>query len=172
MILDPLFGAATRMAVLLALVTVSSGCSKSAPDPAPSTEPAGEPGAQPSPVASAADPSFTIRTPDVTLQATQPGAARLEVVPNAPWKMNLEYPTRVRVAGSSSIVRAPQPELKNNPGGESQLPIIEKGLTADVPLEGLSRGAEQVTAEVRFAVCTPETCVPKTATVTWNVTVE
>lgn len=146
----------TRLLLIAALA--SAGCNREAPRPAPVSEsPSGTP--------------YDVRTPAVTLQAGATARATLEVVPRAPWKMNDEYPTKVTVSAAGDAVRLEHTAWENLPGQARAIDIADTALRLHVPLHGVKAGTTQLTGRLRFAVCTPETCVPHEEDVSWQVTV-
>jgi ABC-type Fe3+-hydroxamate transport system substrate-binding protein len=94
---------------------------------------------------------FVISTPDVRVVAGQAGALQLSVQPRGPWKVNVEYPTTLEIAGTKHSASAK-----------------EKSVTASVAVPADS-ATTQVEGIVRFALCTPDTCVPHKKTVTWQI---
>jgi hypothetical protein len=95
--------------------------------------------------------------------AVAPGAetiAKVSVTPGPGWKMNLEYPTKLTLTAPEGV-QTPTPVLD----GKNIAKLVESELAFDVKLTAAKAGTYKVDAELKFAVCTPETCDPKKQTV-------
>jgi hypothetical protein len=95
------------------------------------------------------------------------GAATVVVVPKGVWKLNDEFPTRLTVTPPAgvSVKKADQRVKDAVTFGETE------GRWA-VEFTAQSAGDKDFKGVVRFAVCTPESCIPKKEDLAWNVAVE
>jgi hypothetical protein len=144
-----------------------AACKNKAPaataDPPQSTSGATD-GVKVSPATAKQGP-YTVKASAVSLKKGETSIATVEITPNKPWKLNLDYPTKAVVVGAAAVA-TPKANY-----GKTDIPLTEKGMKLNVSLQGVEVGEASVSARVHFAVCTEETCVPKTEKVSWKVTV-
>ena len=81
--------------------------------------------------------------------------ARVVVHPSEGWKMNHDYPTKLKLAPPDGVTV----EKQTLEVGDAKLDDHE--LAFDVKLTAARAGTYKVGGEIKFAVCTPETCDPK-----------
>jgi hypothetical protein len=134
-------------------------CSKSeAPAPTPSSAPA----AAPTPVApqSPAGPSVEDNTFKLSLvsepEYSAGSAATLKVVLEARgnYHVNQDYPIKIDLKAPAGVTLP-----KSSLGKPDAAEFGEKIARFEVPFTATA-GAHELSADVDFAVCTPETCVP------------
>lgn len=132
-----------------------------APQPAPpATEKAAAPAAtdkaKAPPSDTAKDPSFTLRLkPAGEYTAGQLGTLVLDLEPHAPYHVNQEFPMEVSLKAPAGVT-LPKSQLQKGDAAE----FGESKARFDVPFTPADKGEFLIEAHVRFAVCTPETCVP------------
>lgn len=104
----------------------------------------------------ASDPSFMLQLKPAGPYATgKLGTVVLDLEPREPYHVNQEYPMSVSVSAKDGIT-LPKAELQKGDAAE----YTEKRARFEVPFTPTAAGEHQIEAHVRFAVCTPETCVP------------
>ena len=145
---------------LLALV-IGAGCSKSEPA-TPSAAPAqpSAPAAVAAPTPSIEDPTFKLGlASDAALSAGAPGTLKLVLEARGGYHVNQEYPIKVQLKAAGGVTLP-----KSSLGKADAAEFGEHKVRFDLPLSAES-GSRTVSADVDFAVCTAETCVPDQRTV-------
>jgi hypothetical protein len=168
----------------LAVLSSVSACGGGAPaaEPAPAAEAplaeAPKPAA-PAPSAEAPKPAAPVgdRVDDPTfelaLKPTGPYAAgkvssfAVSLKPKGEYHVNQDYPFSVSLTAPAGVT-LPKAELAKPDAAE----FTDHGVRVDVPFTATSAGSHAITANVKFAVCTPETCVPDERTLALAVAVE
>jgi len=147
-------------------------CNKSAPQVTGENKPVQvtEPKKPTTSSESTAKKPYKITAAPVVLKSGATATGTFVVKPTAPWKLNLEYPTNIKLTPSAAVTVA-KSTFRNNPGDAQQIPLTEKEMKLSVPITGVASGNGNIAMDVRFAVCTKETCVVKKETVAWKVTV-
>jgi hypothetical protein len=88
-----------------------------------------------------------------------PGAeavARVSVTPAEGWKMNKDFPTQLQVTAPDGVkVQKAVMEITD------AAKLGDNELTFDVKLVAAKAGTYTVDGEIKFAVCTPDSCDPK-----------
>lgn len=114
-----------------------------------------------------ADDRYELSVESTEAKAGEPAAVTVRVLPKAPWHMNLDYPTSLKLEPSSGVelVKA---DLKK---GDA------KTLTADecqfdVGFTPKEAGEQTFTGQFKFAVCQDEACAPVTRDVEFKVAVK
>jgi hypothetical protein len=126
------------------------------------TAPGGAEGAVPTGdgAAKGGDTSFKVAVTAPAATAGAPTIAKISVTPGAGWKMNLEYPTKLKLTAPEGVA-TPKPVLE-----VTDVARLDEGeLAFDVKLTPARAGTFKVDGELKFAVCTPDTCDPKKQTV-------
>lgn len=162
----------TRIVRALAVMVVLSGCKQGGGgDPAPVAPAVQAPAKEPAPVPTPAqqapaapeaatdrveDPSFELALAPVGQYTVgQLGSFAVSLKPRGEYHINQDYPIAVTLRPADGL-RLPKLEFKKPDAavfGEQQARF-------DVPFTPDAAGTRRVEANVRFAVCTPETCVP------------
>lgn len=142
-----------------------------APAPAPAAEPA-KPAEAPKPAAPpsdrAEDPSFELAvTPVGSYASGKPGSVAITLKPRGEYHINQDYPLSVALKAPAAITLA-KAELQKAEAAE----VTEKVARFDVPVTPTAAGTHTLEAHVKFAVCTPETCVPDERTLALALTVQ
>ena len=95
------------------------------------------------------------------------GAATVKVVPKGVWKLNDEFPTKLTVTPPAGVsVKKAEQKVKD------AVAFGEKEGRWSVEFTAQSAGDKAFKGVVKFAVCTPESCIPKKEELAWNVKVE
>jgi hypothetical protein len=173
-----------QRAAILAFVLVAAGwsaCTKQtteAVDPGPTTGAGGTgekvrvPGGSykgsdigGAPEGTGPDTSFAVKVnPPAPSTAGAEAVARVVVTPGPGWKMNHEYPTELALTPPDGVkVQKALLEL----GDVAKLEDNE--LAFDVKLVSTKPGTYKVGGQLKFAVCTPETCDPKKQTIAFDL---
>ena len=83
------------------------------------------------------------------------------------WHLNQDFPFAVDVQVPSGV-QLPKASF----GKADAASFADEGARVDVPLTPTAAGEHTVHAEVRFAICNPQSCIPKTETVALALQVE
>jgi hypothetical protein len=97
----------------------------------------------------------------------EPSKVSIKVVPQGPWHMNLEYPTKLEVVAPAGTSVA-KPSLAK----ADAITLDEQSCEFAFTFTPEDAGTKQFTGEFKFAICQDEACVPKTETLAFDVTVE
>jgi hypothetical protein len=114
------------------------------------------------------DPTF-----ELTLKPSGPYAAgkvssfAVSLKPRGVYHVNQDYPFSVSLTAPAGVT-LPKAELAKADAAE----FTDNGVRVDVPFTASAAGSHAITANVKFAVCTPETCVPDERTLALAVAVE
>jgi hypothetical protein len=137
--------------------------------------PAAAPAAAPVATAVAAPPSDRVDDPAFELSAAkvgtyavgQLGTFTVSLKPRGQYHINQDYPIGISVRPSQGL-RMAKAELKKPDAAV----FGEQLARFDVPLTPEQAGSQRLEAQVRFAVCTPENCVPDERTLALVLAVE
>lgn len=158
----------------LTLVACGSPAEKPAAEapPAPAAQPAPAPAA---PAAPAAPPSERVDDPTFELAAVAAGpyaAGKLSsfavsLKPRGEYHVNQDYPMSISITPSAGV------EFPKTQIGKPEAAEFGDNIARfDVPFTGKAAGKHTITANVKFAVCTPENCVPDERTLAVVLPVE
>lgn len=126
--------------------------------------PAGEQAAEKAPAAElptevgpvVTDDAFELRAAATgPYQQGQLGQFAITLTPRGEWHVNEEYPISVELEAPEEV-GLPKPELERSDAAE----FGEERARFDVPFTPTAAGEHRVQANVSFAVCTPENCIP------------
>jgi hypothetical protein len=114
------------------------------------------------------DTSFklAVATPPAGPAGTE-AVARVSVTPTEGWHMNKEYPTKLKVTAPDGVQLA---KAVFEVGDVTKLDDNE--LAFDIKLVAAKAGTYKVDGEIKFAVCTPETCDPKKQPIAFDLVVQ
>ena len=143
-----------------------------APTPAPEPAKPAQPAAAPVPAAPLADrvedPSFELSvTPVGSYASGKPGSVAVTLKPRGVYHINQEYPLSVALKAPAALTLA-KAELQKSEAAE----VTEKLARFDVSVTPTTAGTHTLEAHVKFAVCTPETCVPDERTLALALNVQ
>jgi glucose/arabinose dehydrogenase len=169
----------TRLSpAVLSLALAACGGGEPAPaapaEPPAAAAPAAPAPAAPAPAAPAAAVSDRVDDPtfELALKPTGPYAPgkvqsfAVSLKPRGEYHVNQDYPFSVSLTGQG--VTFPKAELSKSDAAKFDDYAVE----LDVPFSAPSAGKHTVSALVKFAVCTPETCVPDERTLALALPVE
>jgi hypothetical protein len=158
----------------------SGGAAEQAAAPAPAPEaahaakpaeaPAPTPAAQPSGPApsSVEDPTFSLRLVGAgPYKAGELGRFVLELTPKGEYHVNKEYPIEIALTAPAEVM-LPKAQLARPDAAE----FGDTKAKFDIPFTPKSAGALAVNANVKFAVCTEENCVPDERNLTLALAVQ
>jgi Disulphide bond corrector protein DsbC len=150
-------------------VLAVAACSKSEPKPAPAAPAAPAPVAEPK---SAPQPSIEDNTFKLALvsepeySAGAPARLSLLLEAKGGYHVNQDYPIRVDLKAPAGV-KLQKPSLGKPDAAE----FGEHKARFEVPFSA-EKGSHQLSADVDFAVCTPETCVPDQRTLAVSLSVK
>jgi uncharacterized lipoprotein NlpE involved in copper resistance len=170
--------------ILLALVGCNQqsesapAAAEPAPAPAAPTEPAAkaapaqpdeaEEAAEAEPTDKVEDPSFALTlSPVGEYEAGKLGSLAVSLEPRGEYHINQDYPMSIELTGPEGV-SFPKPKLDKPDAAQ----FDDKVARFDVPFTAAAAGEHQIQAKVKFAVCTPETCVPDERTLALAVAVK
>jgi hypothetical protein len=149
-------------AVLVAAVLTLGGCASAPVQPAPAETAA----ARPEPAIRIFDQAAPprIETSSFALELVAPsGATTAELSPisitiegRGGFHVNLEYPVRIELGGSAGVILA-KPTLS----AADALELSEDRARFEAQARWSRAGPSWLAARINFAVCTPDTCVPR-----------
>ncbi|MBK8169091.1 MAG: hypothetical protein IPK60_01950 [Sandaracinaceae bacterium] len=114
------------------------------------------------------DTGFELRaTPEAGYRAGQAGTFAIALTPSGNYHVNQEYPIRVTLRAPSGVTLQ-KAELVRADAAE----FGERLARFSVPFTATAAGTPRVEAEVDFAVCTPENCMPDRRTVAVTLAVQ
>lgn len=140
------------------------------------SEPAADKAAQP---AKAEDPKvkvvdgpgddrFTLKiTPPADAAVGKEGVVTIAAVPQGPWHINLDFPTKLALAAPDGVTLA-KTELAKGDAAK----LDDKSAEFAVKFTPSSAGEKAFTGEFKFAVCQDEACSPVTEKVAFKVAVK
>jgi hypothetical protein len=109
--------------------------------------------------------SLVIDTPDA--KAGQEATVKVRVVPKAPWHMNLDFPTSLKIEAPAGLTFA-NADMKKADATK----LDEGSCEFDVKFTPASAGESKFTGKFKFAVCQDEACSPVTENVEVQVAVK
>ncbi len=154
---------------ILAVVTsllLAGACGEDDPDPgastgggepteAPPEAPPAEPEGPPGPLAE--DPTYELRaTAGGPYTAGEAGTFQIQLTPRGDYHVNQDFPIEIALSGPDGMT-LPTASLGNSDAAE----LTEERARFDVGFTPAAAGEQTVTAEVDFAVCTPQACFPE-----------
>ena len=128
-------------------------------------------GSEPPKVAKAAPKVFAGDTYLVTVQpptatAGQAAVATVTVVPKKGWKLNEDFPTRLKVTPPAGVTLT-KPMLR-----KADAVMFKPKMAKFAVKFTSSAGNKQFAGKLKLAVCTDKECVPKTQKLAWSVKVQ
>jgi hypothetical protein len=108
--------------------------------------------------------SLVIDTPEA--KAGQEGSVTVRVVPKAPWHMNLDFPTSLKLQAPAGVTLA-NADLK-----KADAKLDESTCAFDVKFTAPAAGEHAFSGKFKFAVCQDEACSPVTEEVEFKVAVK
>jgi hypothetical protein len=151
------------------------GCESEPGQSPPAQPPAASDEASPSAAPPPAAPGSSVVTDSYVLEARaadrhaagELGQVTIELTGKGEWHVNQEFPTRVEMSAGPGL-KLPKTSLTKGDASE----FAEERARFDVPFTADTPGEHQVVANVAFAICTEETCIPQRKTVAALVRVD
>jgi hypothetical protein len=156
---------ATRLLTILTIAAAGwlglSGCNKQgdAETQKPSLVPAGSQAAKPS--GKPAAPAFKLMVAAPAGKVGQELSAEVKVVPRGEYKINLEYPHKLKVSGPAAA------SPKETALAAKDAKISKAELSFKPTFKLTSAGEHTFTGKLRFSVCTEKQCEIKAEKVKW-----
>jgi hypothetical protein len=101
-----------------------------------------------------------------TAKASTRTTAKVKVAPAGGYKMNLEYPTKLKLTAPEGVT------LEKATLAKADGRVDTKSAEFDVAFTAETRGKKTFTGEFKFAVCTENDCIPQTEKVSFDVEVQ
>lgn len=95
------------------------------------------------------------------------GFVTIGLKPKPGWKINQEFPTKLKVTAPEGVTLAAESQ-----GAGEAASFTEKAAQFKVGFQAGSAGDKAFAATFRFAMCTDATCDPKSADLAWNLAVK
>jgi len=166
-----------RIGVLtfLALMVVPGCSKKEAADVTPTAKsppaplpPIKQPDQPPRGAAKEPDNSYRLTvSPPEAAKIGAPAVARVSVTPAPGWKINKDFPTALQISAPDGVTLS-KPSFEVGDAAK----LDDHELTFEVKLTPARSGTHKVGGEIKFAVCTADTCDPKKQPIAFDVTVQ
>jgi len=117
--------------------------------------------------APSADDRYELTVDAAQAKVGEPASVAVRVVPKAPWHMNLDFPTSLKVEAAAGVELA-----KAQLGKADAAKLDEHGCRFDVGFTASEPGERTFTGKFKFAVCQDEACAPVTRDVEFKVAVQ
>lgn len=114
-----------------------------------------------------ADAAYTVKVEAPPVKKAEKAKARIHITPGAGFHMNKEYPTSVTVAPPAGVTLE-KPKLTAKDAAKFE----EAGADFDVVFTAADAGAKAFTGEIKFAVCSANSCDPKREKLSFTVEVK
>lgn len=108
---------------------------------------------------------LAIQTPEA--KAGVPDSVHIEVIPQSPWHINLDFPTSLQMDPPEGVVLTKAAQKKSD-----ALRLDDEGAAFKVEFTAQNPGEKSFTGEFKFAVCQDEACAPITERVEFKVAVK
>lgn len=136
--------------------------------PAPAPPPAAVPAVAQAATSAIDDPSFSLHLIEAgPYKAGELGRVVVQLEPHGVYHVNQEYPIEIALSGDADTA-FPKAKLERPDAAE----FGEKKVKFDVPFTAKVAGDHKLLANVKFAVCTKENCVPDERNLTLAVAVK
>lgn len=105
--------------------------------------------------ADAADKRFAVKVSGQSLQVGQAQKVQIKLTADAPWHMNMEYPTSMKLSQASGL------QLNKTKFKKGDATILsEHKIVFEVPVVAASAGRFETDATIKFAICKADSCSP------------
>ena len=112
------------------------------------------------------DDRYALQFDTPEAKAGQEGTVTVRVVPKAPWHMNLDFPTSLKLQAPEGVT------LANGDLKKADAKLDESTCTFDVKFTAPTAGEHAFSGKFKFAVCQDEACSPVTEEVEFKVAVK
>jgi hypothetical protein len=114
-----------------------------------------------------ADASYVLKIEAPKAQKGQPAVAHIKITPGAGFHMNKEYPTSLALTPPTGVTVA-KPKLTAKDAAKWE----EQGGEFAVNYTAAAAGKQTVTGELKFAVCSANSCDPKKSAISFEIDVK
>ncbi len=104
-----------------------------------------------------AETSFSVKAEAPAVTAGQKASFKVEIVPGAGFHMNKEYPTTLTVKEIPTGVKVETLKFS----AKEAVRFVETGAEFQVPFTANEKGKKVISGELKFAVCSANSCDPK-----------
>jgi len=113
-----------------------------------------------------ADSAYNVKIDAPAVKKAQKGVAKIHIAPGTGFHVNKDYPTTVSVVAPTGItVDKPKQTAKD------AVKLAEEGADFDVAFTTTDSGKKLFTGELKFAVCSANSCDPKKEKLSFTVDV-
>lgn len=105
--------------------------------------------------AQAADDRFAVEVIGQNIEINKTQKVKIKLTADDPWHMNMEYPTSMKLKGTSGLEMS---KTKFRKGDASVL--SEHKIVFEVPVRASAPGSFQTDATIKFAICKADSCSP------------
>ncbi len=114
-----------------------------------------------------ADASYVLKWEAPVAKSGQKAVARLKITPGAGFHINKDYPTSLSLTPPTGVT-LDKPKLAAKDAAKWE----EQGGEFDVAYTAAKPGKQVVTGEIKFAVCSANSCDPKKSAVSFEIDVK
>jgi hypothetical protein len=115
-----------------------------------------------------ADAAYTVKVDAPAAKRAEKAKAHVHIAPSSGYHMNKDYPTSVTVVAPAGVT-VEKAKLTTKDGG---ITLAEAGADFDVVFTATEAGKKSFDGEIRFAVCTANSCDPKKEKLSFTVEVK
>lgn len=112
-----------------------------------------------------ADSSYELKIDAPKAKKAQKGVAKIHITPGAGFHVNKDYPTSVSIVPAGCTVEKPKQTAAD------AVSLTEKSADFDVSFTCNAAGKQTFTGEMKFAVCSANSCDPKKEKLSFTVDV-
>jgi hypothetical protein len=114
-----------------------------------------------------ADAAYTVKVEAPPVKKAEKAKARIHITPGAGFHMNKEYPTSIALTPPAGVTLE-KPKLTAKDAAKFE----EAGADFDVVFTASDVGKKDFTGELKFAVCSANSCDPKREKIAFTVEVK
>lgn len=111
----------------------------------------------------AEEKKYTVDVSAASTKVSTKSVAKVHVSPAKGYKMNLEYPTKVKLNAADGVTLEKTTLAK----GDGKIDV--KGVDFEIAYTPDRAGKTTITGEIKFAVCTENDCIPQVEKISINV---
>lgn len=115
-----------------------------------------------------ADAAYVLKVEAAPAKKGQKAVAKVKITPGAGYHMNKEYPTSLVLSTVPAGVTVDKPKQTLKDAAKWE----EAGGEFDIAYTAAAAGKKTVSGEIKFAVCSANTCDPKKSTVSFDIDVK
>jgi hypothetical protein len=113
-----------------------------------------------------ADPAYALKIDTPPAKKAQKAVVKIHIQPGAGFHVNKDYPTNLTVSAPSTVaLEKPKQTAKD------AVKLAEEGADFDVSYTANEPGKQTFTGELKFAVCSANSCDPKKEKISFTVDV-